>query len=422
MRTGRPGRASAAPPERPITAAHPASPEQPTTAAHPAPGGAAEPSLPPGLAVRLALFVALLLLLATGTPPRFTVLALILVALLLAASLRWRVGRPAIGLLLLVGVGLRLLPATGFSDVLVVTEAAIREMLAGGSPYGHGFAASVPPGAPFAYGPLALAWYLPSLEEPGRLESAAAFLVLALLAIRGRPLGMAVYAVSPALIVTAADGSNDTTAGLLILLALVMAVRAPVAGAVLLAAAVAFKPYALAWLPGLLAYGGIVWPLVAFLVASLALWLPAVVAWGPGAIIWSWQRADEIHAVPYYSLAYALGDPPFVPRAAWQAGRVAVGVLVAVVGFLAVRSARSFVLAGLLVFGATLFLGWWSTFAYLAAVAPVVCWYLDDWLGLGEQRVTWPGDPVGTLDLRLDRRWPVRHDWRTAATASPPGR
>jgi hypothetical protein len=378
--------------------------------------------VPAELAVRLSLLVAFLLLLATGTPPRFTVLALILVALLLAASLRWRVGPLAIGLLLLVGIGLRLLPATGFSDVLTVTEAAIREMLAGGSPYGQGYSASLPPGAPFAYGPLALAWYLPSLDAPGRLESAAALIVLVLLAVRGRPLGMAVYAVSPALIVSATDGSNDTTAGLLILLALVTAVRVPAAGAVLLAAAVAFKPYALAWLPGLLAYGGVVAPLVAFLVASLVLWLPAAVAWGPGAMLWSWQRADEVHAVPYYSLAYALGDPPLVPRAAWQGARVALGILVAAISFLAVHSARSFVIAGVLVFGATLFLGWWSTFAYLAGVAPVVCWYLDDWLGLGDQRVAWPGDPAGSASRWLDRRWPVRHDGRPAGAASSAGR
>ena len=34
-----------------------------------------------------------------------------------------------------------------------------------------------------------------------------------------------------------------------------------------------------------------------------------------------------------------------------------------------------------------------ARFAYLAAVAPILCWHLDDWLGLGG-RVIWPGDPV----------------------------
>ena len=73
------------------------------------------------------------------------------------------------------------------------------------------------------------------------------------------------------------------------------------------------------------------------------------------------------------------------------------------------RSAASLVIVGALIFGATLFLGFWSTFAYLAAVAPIICWHLDDWLGLGAQRVVWPGDPVRAVTIWADRRWPVVH-------------
>jgi hypothetical protein len=72
-----------------------------------------------------------------------------------------------------------------------------------------------------------------------------------------------------------------------------------------------------------------------------------------------------------------------------------------------VRSATSLVIAGTLVFAAVLFLGWWGTFAYLAAVAPVLCWHLDDWLGLGGQRVIWPTDPVRAVTSAVDSRWPV---------------
>ncbi len=230
----------------------------------------------------LALVVAIVGLLQAGTPARVTVLSLIVVVVTLAASLRWRLGWAAILILLAVGVALRLAPATGFSDVLVVSQAAGRELLAGGNPYGHGYVESVPPGAPFAYGPLALLWYLPSLDRPASLELLASLVVLGLLAVRGRPLGLAVYAVTPAFVVAATDGSNDTTAGLLILVALLAALRWPVAGAILLALATAFKPYALAWLPGLIGYAGSIGPLVAFLVASAVAWLPALVAWGPG--------------------------------------------------------------------------------------------------------------------------------------------
>ena len=108
--------------------------------------------------------------------------------------------------LLLVGLAMRLAPPTGYSDVLAVTEAAIREMLAGGNPYGQGYEASMPPGAPFAYGPLALLWYLPSLGDPGRMELLASVMVLGLLALRGRPLGLAIYAATPAFVVAAGDG------------------------------------------------------------------------------------------------------------------------------------------------------------------------------------------------------------------------
>jgi hypothetical protein len=214
--------------------------------------------------------------------------------------------------------------------------------------------------------------------------------------------------VTPAFVVAATDGSNDGSAGLLILMALLAALRWPVAGGILLAAATAFKPYALAWLPGLIAYAGSMGPLLAFAVTTLAVWLPALLAWGPESLLWSFRRADALHAQPYYSLAYGLGSPSSVPAGAWQALRIGAGVLLAVASLVVVRSAASFIIMGTLVFGATLFLGFWSTFAYLAAVAPILCWHLDDWLGLGSGRVTWPGDPVGRLTRAADARWPIR--------------
>jgi hypothetical protein len=372
--------------------------------------------------VWLGLIVALVGLLQTGAPARVAVLSLIVVTATLAVSLRWRIGAVAVIVLLGVGIALRVVPSSGFSDVLVVTEAAIREMLAGGNPYGHGYEESFPPGAPFAYGPLALLWYLPSLDEPRRLELLASLVVLIALAVRGRPLGLAVYAVTPAFVVAAGDGSNDTTMGLLILVALLVAVRKPIAGAVLLAVATTFKPYALAWLPGLIAYAGAIGPLLAFIAASALLWLPALLAWGPDSLLWSVRKADAIHAQPYYSLAYALGSPEDVPKGAWSALRVAAGVLLAVLSFVLVRSAASFIIVGALIFSATLFLGWWGTFAYVAAVAPILCWHLDDWLGLGGQRVVWPRDPVRTVTEWADKRWPVRSPGQETMDSKPTAR
>ena len=65
--------------------------------------GSHRPTRATELAVWLALFVALVGLLQAGTPPRVTVLSLIVVTATLAASLRWRIGWAAIIILLAVG-------------------------------------------------------------------------------------------------------------------------------------------------------------------------------------------------------------------------------------------------------------------------------------------------------------------------------
>jgi hypothetical protein len=133
------------------------------------------------------------------------------------------------------------------------------------------------------------------------------------------------------------------------------------------------------------------------------------VLWGAGSIAWSLQRADALHAVPYYSLAYAVIRQFQLPENVWSLIRYGAGVVVAVSSLLLVRTDRGLILAGCAVFLATLFLGWWSTYAYLAALAPVLCWSLDGWLGLG--RVTLPYDPIGALEAAVDRRWPVVHPY-----------
>ncbi|MFO1539041.1 MAG: hypothetical protein ACKOTZ_01150 [Chloroflexota bacterium] len=369
------------------------------------------------LAVWLGLFVAVALLLGVGTPPVPIVAALLASGGTLIVALRWRVGPLAILVLLALGIWLRMLnPYGGYSDVLTVVQAAARTMLAGTPPYGIGYDASLPPGAPFAYGPVALAWYLPMLDDPRRMELWLSFGILGVLALRGRPLGLAVYAVLAPLLVTATDGSNDTSAGVLLLIALLVAQRAPLPGAILLALAAGFKPYAAAWLPPLLAYGGIAPGLIGFAAGSLVAWGPALFAWGPERILWSFRTADAVHQGPYYSLAWVTGGLG-LSEATWQAFRLVAGAATAAVGWLSVRSARSFIVAGAAIYVVTLFAGWWSTFAYLAALAPVLCWHLDDWAGLGSHRVRWPGDPVGRITTAVDARFPILRpaDDRTAA-------
>lgn len=371
-----------------------------------------------GAAIWVGLLVAVLLLFQTGTPPVAVVLCLVLVMTTFLASLRWRIGLVAIAVLVFVGVLLRLdMHGKAFSDVLTVTSAAIDLMLSGGNPYGHGFLESNPPGAPFAYGPLALVWYLPVRSDPVRLELAISIVLLLVFALRGRMVGLAIFAVLPPLIVTAADGSNDTSAGLLLLVALWLAPRIPWAGAAMLGVAAAFKPYALAWLVPLVAFAGVS-TLIPFVAATIVTWGPAVLIFGPGNIISSLRQADAIHKTPYYALAYAIGDRARVPEEVYSLFRFVAGIAVAVGTFRMARSERSLVLAGVAIFLATLFLGWWSTFAYVAAIAPILCWHLDDWLGL--PRTTWPGDPAGTLSRAVDRRWPVVRGRAEAEPAASP--
>lgn len=367
----------------------------------------------------LALLIAAALLTWTGTPPTMVVASLLVVVATLLLSLRFAVEPVALLVLLGVGVALRWAAVGGgWSDVMLVTGAAIRTMLEGGVPYGIGYQESIPPGAPFAYGPIALLWYLPGYDDPGRMETLLTMLLVVVFALRGRPLGLALYATLPPLLVTATDGSNDTSAGILILVALLVAQRAPIAGGVLLAVAAAFKPYALAWLLPLVAYAGTIGPLLAFLMGSVVAWGWAVLAWGPRPIVDSLAQAEGVHAVPYYSLAWVTQDLWRMPEAAWSVLRYLLGLGIAVIGWFEVRTARSFVVTGCAVFVVTLFAGWWSTFAYLAALAPVVCWHLDDWLGLGDLRIRWPGDPVGRVTVWADARRPVRRPWSATLTRS----
>lgn len=353
--------------------------------------------------VSLSLLIALLLI--SAPPPRDLSLWIIVIGALLISSLRFNVSVAALIALFVAGVDLRnAYIGVGWTDVAEVTRAAIAQVLTGGTPYGVGYAISDPPGAPFAYGPLTLLWYLP-FPDPAQLELAISVLILGLLALRGRPLGLAVYATLPILLLLASDGSNDHSAGLLILAGLVLLERLPRAGAFVLGLAVAFKPYALAWLPGLFAWGGLAAALPMLAGAGL-FWLPAILLWGAGPILASYRLADQTHDLAYYSLGQVLNRYDIrLPAEAVNLLRIIFGGLAALVMLRTVRTQRAVVLGGAIVFVATLFTGFWSTYAYLAALAPVICWYLDDWLGF-TRRIRWPGDPYGTIVAELDRRWP----------------
>jgi hypothetical protein len=346
---------------------------------------------------------------AIGPQPDVLVLGLPAAAVILLLARR-QVGYGTIALLVAVGALLRVAwLGRGSSDVLAVTLAAIGRAAAGLDPWGVGYAVSSPPGAPFPYGPLSLVWYVPWSLDPRWVEVTVSMLILAALAVRGRPLGLAVYALAPVLAWTVSDGSNDTSAGLLLLLALLAARRSAPIGAVLLAAAAAFKVSTLAWLPALAMWGGAS-AVLAFAAASLVFWGPSLLAFGPAPMLESMVRAHSLHTagfgIPARLTELALGSA--TAGAIFGALQVVLGVATALLGLHAARSWAGFLAAGLATYLVTLYAGYWASLSYLAAVAPILCWELDDLAGFGQRRACLPGNPVGRLEAWLDRRWPIR--------------
>lgn len=334
--------------------------------------------------VTIALVVAAVLAIQPGLPGAEALVALAAIGAVLLLGMHWRVAPLAVAVLLVIGVAFRatVLVHSG-SDVLDVTGAAIQRALAGGNPYGVGYEVSRPPGAPFPYGPLALLWYAPVQADGWLLELVVSCVVLNLLALRGRLLGLAIYALGPTLIATASDGSNDTSVGLVLLATFVVARRRPVAGALLLAVAVALKPYAAAWVPAFLVWGG--WAVIAtFIGASLVLWSPVLLVWGVGSFLGSLDMANAVHRQPYWSLGQVYEGLTHLraPREAFDGARIVLGTAVAVATIRWARSLDGVILAGTLVYLVTLFGGYWGTYAYFGAIAPILCWRIDDWLGL----------------------------------------
>ena len=337
------------------------------------------------------------LLIAPTRPTTFVILFIAAAIGALVVSTRRPVEQATILILLVGALATRYaIRAEVGSDVLDVTAAAIDRVLAGFNPYGVGYEESRPPGAPYPYGPLALLWYVPVAHLPRLAELLSASFVVSILALQGRFLGLAIYAATPAFVHTSVDGSNDTTLGLLIALTFLLASHRPALAGAVLAGAVAFKLSALAWVPAFLVWGG--WRVAAaFGAASVLFWSPVLVVWGPAAFIQSTAQANAIHRDMVWSLGAVLRD--WLGETAVRAldtMRFAFGGLVAILTLAFVRTGDRagagtpdrakgldrVIVFGTLVYLVTLFGGTWATFAYFAAIAPVLCLRIDDWLGL----------------------------------------
>ncbi len=301
----------------------------------------------------------------------------------------------------MVGIELRYAQfGVGFSDVPTTIKAALDEVARGLNPYAAGAER-----APFPYGPLSLLWYAP-FHDPRLQEFGISILLLSVLAFRGQPLGLALWATVPLAVNLASDGSNDHSAGLFLLVAIVVLERMPRAGAVLIGVAAGFKIYALAWLPPIFIWAG-AGALIAGLVGTAVVWLPAVLLWGPGNVFGAFQAADAIHKTPYFSLGEALSRAHIsLPRTTLDAFRLAAGALTAVIVAPWARTHRGVVVAGIAIYFVTLYAGFWSSPAYLVPPMLVLCWYIDLWLGPATARIAWPTDPVGLISDAVDRLWP----------------
>ncbi len=327
-------------------------------------------------------------------------------ALTMVAAARWQLRWLPVLVLVGCAVSLRLAAfGAPASDVADTTSAAIQVMLNGGDPYGLGYAVSRPAGAAFPYGPVALLWYLPLWWDPTLMELAVSGVLLGWLGLRaanGRPLGLAIFAVAPPLVLASVDGSNDTSAGLMILAAMAVAVRRPAAGAVILAIAVAFKPYAIAWVPALLLWAGLP-AILAFVGASFVAWGPVLFMWGPGSYLKSLAMAQETHLrASYWSVAAILDGiaPGLAPRAL-ESIRYLISGAVAVLGAFRVRTLDGVIIVGSAAFVLAQFTGYFGSYVYVAAVAPLLCWRVDDWLKMGLPELSRAYSAVPGIGRRL---------------------
>jgi hypothetical protein len=333
----------------------------------------------------VALSVALVLAIQPIWPDRTAITVAAAVGLTLLAATRWKLRWLPVVVLVGCAVLLRLaMFGTHASDVSDVTRQAIQYAFGGDNPYGFGYGVSRPMGAPYPYGPIDLLWYAPFAFDPTVLELMVSIGITIMLAIRaanGRPVGLAIFALAPPLVLASVDGSNDTSAGLLILAALVIASHRPKLGAALLAVAVAFKPYAIAWLPPLVAFAGIP-TLIAFLAASVVAWAPVIWPWGIGSYFKSLQLAQETHLrSAYWSLGAILDSfaPDAVARAL-ETVRYFFAGLVAIYGSVKIRTMDRVIVVGTLVVLIAQFGGYFGSYVYLAAIAPILCWRVDDWV------------------------------------------
>lgn len=284
----------------------------------------------------------------------FTSAPLALVSVPVAAALALR-GRPvAAGVACALGataLRLAMLGVPETCDQLAVSRAALSVIASGASPWGIAYAESVPPGAPFPYGPLAAV--VAPLGVP--LEIAAMAGLLLLLAGTQTLITLAILGGATAWVELGTCGLNDHLPAFLLLAGLLLVARGRAGGALLIGIGAGIKPYLLAWAPGLAGFGGVALLLPLLLAAGLA-WLPAL-AWDPRSWLASVEMARAIHPRPENAL-----NVPALRIVAVPAALLA----------LRARTWDAAVISGAAIFCIVLFLDRWASVGYLLVAVPPV--------------------------------------------------
>jgi hypothetical protein len=316
------------------------------------------------------------------------------------------------------------------SDVLPVTKEAIETLFDGTNPYGHHYVAST---NPFAYPPGNLLYYLPGylLSDIRGTEIASGAIVLAgfagiawLIRDDGPLVAMGAYAVAPPLLLIATDASNDTSAGALLFLSIVLMFLAHrhlstpllIVSALVMGEALAFKQYILPFWPALIGYlsaqrwtisvrsrqGGtrrppawVVYTAIsaAFVVVTtlpFLIWSPSAFiddqfAWSDVAIhpIFGWNVWAFLLRWQGWNAQDALGDLLPGIDITLASATLVVGLITGI------RTPSRAITVGVAAWFVLMLFARWTTFAYFAGVIPAVMLipFADRIVGMSDERI-----------------------------------
>ncbi len=193
-----------------------------------------------------------------------------------------------------------------WSDPIDLSHLAAARAFNGHDPFG-GFVYAT--GTAYSYGPLGLLTYQAGI--PGELLATIG--TSALLVWARSWMALALFNAWPQFIYMPAIGNNDFSVGFVLALALVLLRYRPRLAMVLLAAAVAIKPYAAAWALPAAAYAGLTAAIMGA-VASLILWSPVLFVWGVPSYIASILRVEAIRGFSQAQLnqSWSFADIPIL--------------------------------------------------------------------------------------------------------------